>query len=236
MCCELGHLYNKEAILSALIDKSLPEHLVHIRGLKDVKTLRFTLNPAGEGRGSEDAALFICPLTKQEFGGLHPFLAIWSTGYVLSEKAVKEMGTEALQEEFGPFSAIDLVKLLPLESELDEQRALMHRRRELHKANKKEKKDKKEKKHHDMEEDVAGAQDEPSGKKRKTEDANPAASGLSKLSANGNVVQAAANNLKELEGKSEVFKSLFHKDSDKSKDKKDRDLFMNVAGLRYTLG
>lgn len=237
MCCELGNLYNKEAILSALIDKTLPEHLVHIRGLKDVKTLIFTIDSSRDTT-DDTTALFVCPITKQEFGGLHPFYALWSTGHVLSDKAIKEMGTESLQEEYGPFTAIDLVKLLPLESEQDDQRAAMHRRRELIKANKKDKKEKKSSSStvHDGEQ----VSEEPSSKKRKAEDgkaqssSSSGAPGIKKLSTASSLVKNANESLKEMENKSEVFKALFHKDN--SQDKSGRDLFMNVAGLRYTLG
>ena len=153
----MGNLYNKESILTALIDKSLPEHLSHIRGLKDVKTLILSTISSSNKTTDDYKALFQCPITKQELDGLHPFFAIWTTGRVISDRAIKELGTAALQEEYGPFSGIDLVKLLPVEGDIDDQRAAMHRRREQHKSNhkkdkkekksKKDKKEKKEKKH-----------------------------------------------------------------------------------------
>jgi hypothetical protein len=225
----LGNLYNKEAILTAILEKTLPEACAHIRGLKDLKTLEFTDNPRCEEGNMESVddhiPLFICPVTRQEFNGSYPFYAIWTTGKVLSDKAIKEMGTEALQSEYGPFSAIDMVRLLPGEHEMDEQRAVMHRRRELQSSSKKQKKEKKDKA------DRTSDEVEPISKKRKSEESKHKTHDAPKLSVADAVVSTAA---KEIETKkSEVFKSLFHKDAEK--DKKDRDLFMSVAGIRYTL-
>lgn len=232
----MGNLYNKEAVITAILDKTLSEAFPHIRGLKDLKTLEFTDNPrCNEGNVEtidDHIPLFICPVTRQEFNGIHPFHAIWSTGKVLSDKAIKEMGTEALQSEYGPFSAIDMVRLIPGDHEMDEQRAAMHRRREQQPSNsKKHKKEKKEK----MESENNCEEAEPTNKKKKSEDhkSSSAQHNIPKISAAGSVVSSATSHLKEIETKSEVFKSLFHKDTDK--EKKDRDLFMNVAGIRYTL-
>jgi len=141
--CELGHLYNKEAILGCLLEKTLPEDLHHIRGLKDLKTLTFarivsssscSSSASSSAAASHSNAKFVCPVTKDEFNGLQPFVAVWSTGYVLSEKAIREVGLEGLQEEYGPFTTDDLIKINPLEGDMDTIRAQMHRRRELRAA------------------------------------------------------------------------------------------------------
>lgn len=234
VCCELGNLYNKEALLTAILDKTLPDALSHIRGLKDIRTLEFTEYPRpseyeGVSLQSEHVPLFICPVTRQEFNGIHPFYCIWSTGKVLSDNAIKEMGIDALQSEYGPFSSVDLVRLLPGEHEMDEQRSNMHRRRELAHNMKKGKKERKER-YGDNE--SAFFESNISGKKRMTEDTSRN-SRMLKLTTTESVVSSASSTLKDMETKSDVFKSLFHKDTEK--EKKDRDLFMNVAGIRYTL-
>lgn len=36
MVCELGYLYNKDAVLSALLDRTLDPTFEHLRGLKDL--------------------------------------------------------------------------------------------------------------------------------------------------------------------------------------------------------
>jgi hypothetical protein len=122
VACELGNLYTKELILTALVEKTLGEipGLSHIRGLKDLKTLSFTSNPDYDvslESGGTYVAEYICPVTQLEFNGIFPFVVIWSTGKVLSEKAVREIGLEGLQAEYGPFEAIDIVRLLPVTEE-----------------------------------------------------------------------------------------------------------------------
>ena len=71
VCCELGNLYNKEAVLEYLLDKSSVTTNIasHIRSLKDVKELKLTTNPAFEQKSVEhadsyldfQASRFICP-------------------------------------------------------------------------------------------------------------------------------------------------------------------------------
>jgi Rtf2 RING-finger len=61
--------------------------------------LQFTPNRAYDEAavGSAAVAQFVCPVTLLEFGGRYPFVAIRCTGYVLAEKAIKEVGLEGLQ-------------------------------------------------------------------------------------------------------------------------------------------
>lgn len=137
VACELGNLYSKEFMLTALLEKSLGDSysLSHIRGMRDLKTLIFTKNPdydiAVESEGTYMAE-YICPITQLEFNGIFPFVVIWSTGKVLSEKAVREIGIEALQAEFGPFQSTDIIRLLPVtEDEIAASRSAMEARRSL---------------------------------------------------------------------------------------------------------
>ena len=44
VCCELGQLYTKEALLKALVGKALPEKAAHISGMSDVTEGQFTSN------------------------------------------------------------------------------------------------------------------------------------------------------------------------------------------------
>lgn len=116
VACKFGNLYNKEAVLGALLDKNMPSSLSHIRKMKlDVKEVKFHVSSSSGSRS--------CPLTGLDFNGVVPFFFIWPTGFVLSEKAVKEMGMAALQEEYGPFSEDELVKLLPLEGDANLEKA-----------------------------------------------------------------------------------------------------------------
>lgn len=67
----------------------------------DVMSHRLTPNPAF---GKEDRTLdgpeparFMCPVTLQEMNGSHAFVVIMTTGWVMSEKATKEVGVAGLQ-------------------------------------------------------------------------------------------------------------------------------------------
>lgn len=266
VACELGNLYTKEELVKVLLDKLLPPELCHIRGLKDIKTLIFTSNPCLEnekdqnvgilGGRSDYSSPYICPITRTEFNGSQPFVFIWSTGYVLSEKAIKEIGIEGLQAEFGPFVKEDIIKLLPLEEEMPNQLLQYEERRSLQKNDKKnKKKENKRNRDIDINEDIIQElknngenlklDDSMNEKIIKIKDSNKKVKQEEKILSNTKIVNGSrlnnatslANDAKEIvkkqEEKSTVFKGLFHKDLEG--DKKGRDLFMSVAGLRYTL-
>ena len=138
VACELGHLYNKESILKCLLEKQIPPEFGHVQSQKDVKEVHFT-ESLGTSR-DKDKCKWMCPLTGLELNGIVPFVMFWSNGKVISEKGFKEMGVDALQEEFGPFDSDDVVKLLPLESEVEKQRDQMMVRREMRHRKKKKRK------------------------------------------------------------------------------------------------
>lgn len=77
---KLGNLFNKEALVQALIHKKLPKEFGHIRGLKDMIEVKI---PNLE-----------CPVTGLEFNGKYAFFAIKKCGHVLSAKAFKEVKSE----------------------------------------------------------------------------------------------------------------------------------------------
>lgn len=248
VCDELGNLFNKEAILNALINKSITIQFAHIRSLKDVKTLNLCKNlnySILDEKESELPALFSCPITKMEFNGNHPFVAIWSTGYVLSEKALREVGFESLQSEYGPFKSTDVIKLIPIESEiplqLEEMIARRHRR-SIEKAEKHASSSASDSTQ--LNEKTVGKrkskkeQDDGNGtrhKKALTEVDSGACkvSSTKSISFSNELVKSVTNVVNDQQNSSKVYKSLFHKD--KEKDKHDRDLFMSVAGIRYTV-
>jgi hypothetical protein len=238
----MGNLYNTEAIITALLDKKIGLNLSHVRGMKDLKKLKLFKNPNYSVENEVDGelpAMFSCPITKMEFNGNHPFVAIWTTGFVLSEKAIKELGIEALQEEYGPFTADDIIRLIPTSFEIEAQTAHMLARRNKKKAEKAQSKGK----------DDAGQEGEPTRKRKQKEHGADGENGGGKhekheaveepravknISKASNLVKSAADAIKTQQQASTVFKGLFH--NDKEKDKHDRDLFMSVAGIRYTLG
>ena len=102
VACELGRLYNKEAIIEKLLNAksegtSQDNLAEHIKSLKDIKELQLEPNPAfkdkasvGDGGYVETSiSPWICPLTSQEMNGRFAFVFDWSNGKVMSKKAYK---------------------------------------------------------------------------------------------------------------------------------------------------
>ena len=170
----LGNLYNKEALLNALLTKSIPPECSYIRGLKDVTAIKLVRNdvltmsgqgmtPATsqEGGKSKDKSKvrldgdvddvanefeFQCPITGLEMNGRFRFYAVLPSGHVVSQRAVKE-AKECVEELVGGKGQI--AELLPINGTDEEVKALREkveaaRRRKLQK--KLEKKRKKEQK------------------------------------------------------------------------------------------
>lgn len=147
VACPYGRLYSKEAAVEALLRRTQQQQEKgdelgsHIRGLKDLIPVRFHM----EGEKPT------CPVTGVELNGKHPaFLIPKSKGLnVLSERALKEMGMEALQADYGPFEKSDMIRLAPPESIMEEIKEAVAKKQELEKANKKSKKQGKKRKKHD---------------------------------------------------------------------------------------
>lgn len=130
---ELGNLFNKLAMLSALSERTVPERLEHIRGLRDLVDCRLT----AVGDSDKDRAVTACPVTGAPLDGSKPFVVVRTTGWIVSQKAVEELGLTALQEEYGPFEADDLVRLAPDRDEAAELRRRMLARRARRKERRK---------------------------------------------------------------------------------------------------
>ncbi|KAG6673473.1 hypothetical protein I3842_16G114000 [Carya illinoinensis] len=75
---KLGSVFNKEALVEALLGKKLPKEFGHFKGLKDMINVRFSLVP---GAVELDA----------NFNGKNKFLALRTCGHVLSANALKEV-------------------------------------------------------------------------------------------------------------------------------------------------
>lgn len=97
--CGLGRLYNKISVIEGLLNRSsLPETAKHIRNLKDVKELKLAPNPEykpedekKEGGTDDRACPYICPIIGLEMSGKFKFVALWSCGCVISERAFKQI-------------------------------------------------------------------------------------------------------------------------------------------------
>lgn len=141
VACSYGRLYSKEAAVEALLRRKqsgVDELGSHIRGLKDMYAVKFHL--AKDAKGSE---IPVCPVTGVELLGKHPALLISSNkgeeANVISERAVKEMGMESLQAEYGPFDTSDLVRLAPPESMMEEIRQAVETKQQSSKGKKRKK-------------------------------------------------------------------------------------------------
>ena len=100
-----GQLFNKLDILEQLSSKSLPEAFSHIRGLRDLIDVKSTPPKGEKDYVHGDGAPFCqCPLTGASFDGSEPFVVVRTTGWLMAQKAISELGEQALQDEYGPFT------------------------------------------------------------------------------------------------------------------------------------
>lgn len=60
VCDQLGSLFNKDAVISALLSKTLPDSLKHIRKLKDLIDLQLTGSPSSQRYMALFAAIEVC--------------------------------------------------------------------------------------------------------------------------------------------------------------------------------
>ncbi|KAI0297519.1 Rtf2 RING-finger-domain-containing protein, partial [Multifurca ochricompacta] len=106
--CDLGKLYNKDAIIEFLLDRLAfgdgEEICGHIRSLKDVKTLVLTSNTAPKSDSPDsmaDRGLFVCPLNFKEMTGPVPFVYLSTCGCVFSQAGLKAVSTSTPPSEKG---------------------------------------------------------------------------------------------------------------------------------------
>lgn len=155
---ELGSLFNKEALVHALLNKTMPAALSHISSLKSVVNLK--LEPAHKSNGSgsskangskanggssSDAADFQCPVTGLELNGRFPFVIHRPTGQVLSERALREAPAAVEELLGGKWAADDLIPVNPQGEELEKRQQAVAAALAAERARKKAKKAGKEK-------------------------------------------------------------------------------------------
>ncbi|KAK3826089.1 MAG: Rtf2 RING-finger-domain-containing protein [Benniella sp.] len=183
--CGLGKLYNRDAILEFLLDKTAygDGDLIckHIRTLKDVVTLQLEPNPSFSENQSpsltnhdqEPVARYICPITMKEMNGKHRFVYLDTCGCVMSEQAMKEVPSKTCIKCAKPFESFNVILLNPKPEELEVMEQALVEKQARVQAEKKEKKKAKEKKK-DVEK-LNGADssllDSSSSSKRKLEEA-----------------------------------------------------------------
>jgi len=166
--CPLGKLYEREAAVQALLKRIESKEGANfgptdlgwqVRGLKDLHPVRFRL--IKKEIKNEKVNIPICPITGAELNGLQPAYLVVKTKKknkkdkvsnnedegpnVLSDKAIKEMGVEALQDEYGPFKKNDLIRIAPPTKMMDDIKSKIKEKREVEKAVKSSKKKKRKK-------------------------------------------------------------------------------------------
>ncbi|KAH9022661.1 DUF602-domain-containing protein [Lactarius hengduanensis] len=102
--CELGKLYNKDAMIEFLLDRSAFGDGERYAGIYDVKTLSLTGNPApksGSPDSGVDRGLFVCPLNLKEMTGVVPFVYLSTCGCVFSQAGLKAVSTGTPPSEKG---------------------------------------------------------------------------------------------------------------------------------------
>jgi len=144
--CYLGRLYNKEAVIEALLDKTIAENenAGHIRNMKDMKTLNLTKNPSFDisqvDKGNEykdyNVAQFICPVVGIEMNGKYRFCVIWSCGCVVSEKAFKEVKADVCHKCGKAYVEEDVIILHGTEEEMEQCRTRREKKRDTQQSSK----------------------------------------------------------------------------------------------------
>ncbi|XP_075427734.1 replication termination factor 2 [Ascaphus truei] len=154
VACELGRLYNKDAVIEFLLDKS-PEKphadsAAHIKSMKNVIEMNLSDNPAWAGdkgntkgdKYDDQCSQFICPVVGLEMNGRHRFCVLRRCGCVFSERALKEIKTDVCHKCAAAFHEDDLILLNGDKQEVEGLRRKMDERRLKAKMEKKSKKPK----------------------------------------------------------------------------------------------
>lgn len=147
--CELGRLYNKDAVIEYLLNKEAPNSslLSHIRNLRDIVTLNLTVKQGyvekettGDHESDMQESKYECPIGGVEMNGNYKFYYIRSCGCVMSERAIKEVKSESCLVCMKPFVENDLIVLNGSDDEVEELRKRMMDRRNKAKEAKKNRK------------------------------------------------------------------------------------------------
>lgn len=146
--CQLGRLYNKDAVIECLLEhrasKASSSNTVisHIKSLKDVKELRLKekpdFNTAHQATSGNEQfkAQFVCPISGLDVNGRYKFYYLWTCGCVFSERALKEVPNDQrcilCSKSYSP--ELDLIILNGDELEMRDLRERISTRRKLNKS------------------------------------------------------------------------------------------------------
>ncbi|CAA7032375.1 unnamed protein product [Microthlaspi erraticum] len=133
----LGNLFNKEALVNALLSKKLPKQFSYIKGLKDMVNIKLTPVAGSDGSAQDTInAQFQCPVSGLEFNGKYKFFVLKGCGHVMSAKALKEIKSSACLVCHADVSDSDKIVINGTEEEV----SLLRERMEEEKAKLREKK------------------------------------------------------------------------------------------------
>ncbi|KAG0045443.1 hypothetical protein BGZ83_009342 [Gryganskiella cystojenkinii] len=179
VACALGKLYNRDAILEFLLDRTAygdgDQICQHIKSLKDVVTLQLEPNPSFSETSSnsltdhdkEPVARYVCPITLKEMNGKYRFVYLDTCGCVMSEVAMKEVPSKTCLKCTKPFESFNVIVLNPRQDELEAMElALLEKQARILAEKKEKKKAKQSKKDQDGNEHPS----EKKSSKRKLED------------------------------------------------------------------
>ncbi|OWM65811.1 replication termination factor 2 [Punica granatum] len=191
---KLGNVFNKEALVEALLGKKLPKAFRHIRGLKDMMNIELSWIPGIEkGHGGTQ---FQCPITGLEFNGKYKFFALRGCGHVLSAKALKEVKSSSCLVCHEEFEESDRIVINGSEEEV----AVLRERLEEERMKIKEKKPKKAK-NGQVGDQIVGVKQKASAKGE--------GNGNGKADSNGSAKRFKAADLAPANANKEVYASLF---------------------------
>jgi len=226
VACALGKLYNKDAILEYLLNKSAYGDgdviCSHITSIKDVKTLNLTPNPAFKESSASVAhfeqgmvSKFICPISMKEMNGKLKFVYLDTCGCVFSEQTLKEVPSEACIQCGKAFKQDNVVTINPDPAEQERLKANLAEKRA--KA-----KDKKEKKKNKSEQEKAALNDSSekiatsstSSNKRKNDDGHDSSSQSSKKLAIDSQINGSNSSVPSKAKQSKAIQSIYSKKGD----------------------
>ncbi|KAJ1945645.1 Replication termination factor 2 [Linderina macrospora] len=153
----LGRLYNKDAIITYLLDKTSfgdgQSICADIKSLKDVVTLTVKPNPTSKHKTSilsfdaQQPAPFVCPVSLKEMNGHTQFEFVWTCGCVFAALARKEMVGKAVgcpvcakpfaERDVVPVNSTDEGVLAALRERVKERKAEEKARKSKNKAKRK---------------------------------------------------------------------------------------------------
>nr|XP_002125002.1 protein RTF2 homolog [Ciona intestinalis] len=150
VACELGRLYNKDAVIEYLLDKDKDKpKMDHIKGLKDLHTLVLTKNPSWDNKAEKgdsyidtNAAKYICPVAGIEMNGRYSFSYIGSCNCVLSDRALKQVRDNVCPVCCKQYTVDDVIVINGNEEQVSKLEEKLLKRKEMKSKNGKTKKKK----------------------------------------------------------------------------------------------